>query len=154
MYCDDDKLTQEEVDEMIDKNTGVCQYKDFDGEDLSGIDFSGIHFENVRFVDTILTDAIFTGATFGERVRFWDTIFEDAVDLDIIQIEGIGSRRGTTIYIPSSDSVCCGCFEGTLEEFEEAVQRKHKYSPQYHKEYSDAIAQFKAIREERKSNEG
>ncbi|AQY50479.1 hypothetical protein PWEIH_00485 [Listeria weihenstephanensis FSL R9-0317] len=148
------KLSQEEVDFKLDLGLGFMQIRDLYGYDLSGVDFSNRHLENVSFTDSILTGAIFTGVTFGDNVLFWDTDIEGAVNLDLVQVKEIGSRNGTTTYIPYSNRVCCGCFEGTLEEFEETVQVVHKCNPQFLKEYSDAIAQFKAVREERKTNEG
>ena len=39
----------------------------------------------------------------------------------------IGSRLGTTTFFKSKlgVEVCCGCFSGTLEQFEEKVNETH-----------------------------
>ena len=49
-------------------------------------------------------------------------------DVDIIQISPIGSRNDTTTFFRNKEnriSVRCGCFYGTIDEFEEAVQKTH-----------------------------
>lgn len=55
----------------------------------------------------------------------------------ILWVSKIGSRLGTTIVFETNDggiSVSCGCFSGTLEEFEKKVEEKHgnnKYGREY-----------------------
>ena len=78
----------------------------------------------------------------------------DGVNLDgargfrpFICIGPIGSRRGyTTIYL-TEDRVCCGCFDGTLEEFEAEVKDTHAKNPLYLAEYTALIAMARNLRE-------
>ena len=47
---------------------------------------------------------------------------------DIFWITGLGSRHGTTTIYQNKDgglTVTCGCFLGTLEEFEAKVKETH-----------------------------
>ena len=37
----------------------------------------------------------------------------------------IGSRNGYTYYALDSDTIMCGCFTGTLDQFADAVKRTH-----------------------------
>ena len=56
---------------------------------------------------------------------------------NILWISKIGSRHGTTTVFENKDggiSVSCGCFFGTLEEFEKKVEKIHgnnKYGREY-----------------------
>ena len=68
-------------------------------------------------------------------------------DLDkrYIQLTRIGSRKGTTTYSFDDDVVWCGCFTGTLAEFEQAVQKTHAHNPQFLKEYTGAIQYIRSL---------
>ena len=68
-------------------------------------------------------------------------------DLDkrYIQLTRIGTRRGTTTYCFTDDIVWCGCFTGTLEEFEQTVNKTHGNNPQFLKEYTGAIQYIRSL---------
>ena len=51
-----------------------------------------------------------------------------------------------TTYCFEDDMVWCGCFEGTLEEFEKKVNETHETNPQYLKEYLGFINYLKALK--------
>ena len=60
---------------------------------------------------------------------------------DILWISSIGSRYDTTTFFKNQNggiSVSCGCFSGTLKEFEAAVAETHKNNC-YAKDYQLAI---------------
>ena len=67
-------------------------------------------------------------------------------DLKFISLTCIGSRKGMTTYCFDYDIVWCGCFKGTLEEFEKKVEETHKDNQQYLKEYRGAIAYIKSLK--------
>ena len=78
-------------------------------------------------------------------------------DLDdyIVQVVRIGSRKGTTTYNATADTVLCGCWNnykgGTLAEFEQRVENVYgndskDANEQYYAEYMAAIAFFKNIK--------
>lgn len=58
----------------------------------------------------------------------------------ILTIEPIGSRDDATTFIRSDNEiyVACGCFRGTIKEFERAVLEKH--TGRYRDDYLDAIS--------------
>ena len=64
----------------------------------------------------------------------------------IFWIGGIGSRNGTTTFFACKDKkirVVCGCFFGTLDEFERAVRETHGEN-EHAKVYMLAIEMAKA----------
>jgi hypothetical protein len=63
-----------------------------------------------------------------------------------IQVTCIGSRKGTTTYCFEDDLIVCGCFKGTLKEFETKVKVTHKDNPQYKAEYLGFISYLKMLR--------
>lgn len=65
---------------------------------------------------------------------------------DILQIGPIGSRDDFTTFFRTKDDkigVSCGCFSGSIEEFEETVKMKH-LSSRHGDHYSLAISLAKA----------
>jgi len=58
----------------------------------------------------------------------------------------IGSRQAyTTVYL-YQDKIVCGCFTGTLAQFEAKVQKTHAKSPRHLAEYMGLVAYAKALR--------
>jgi len=57
----------------------------------------------------------------------------------------IGSAKRTTIYDRVQDVVFCGCFKGTLKEFEARCKETHKNNKVYLAEYKSAIVFIKAV---------
>lgn len=64
---------------------------------------------------------------------------------DYIVFQNFGSRIGTTTIYAGKESVtvACGCFTGTITEFENAVKKKHGTN-KYAQEYLAIIAIAKA----------
>jgi hypothetical protein len=63
-----------------------------------------------------------------------------------IQVSCIGSRKGMTTYCFDDDFIWCGCWKGTLEEFEKQVKATHKNNKQYLKEYLGFIKYVRGLR--------
>lgn len=65
------------------------------------------------------------------RVRGRTLLFNNALvenTADCLTISPIGSRDGCTTFFRTADggiSVACGCFRGTIEGFEQAVEKTH-----------------------------
>jgi hypothetical protein len=51
-----------------------------------------------------------------------------------------------TTYNFTKDVVWCGCFTGTLEDFEVKVKITHENNPQYLKEYLGAISYIRSLK--------
>lgn len=99
------KITIEEVKEKLANND-----KDFAKCDLSGLDLSRTNL---------------AGASLAEA----------ETDFKFVQIAGIGSQKRMSTYVFDWDKVWCGCFIGTLKEFEIKVKETHKDDKQYLNEY-------------------
>ena len=67
-------------------------------------------------------------------------------DKRYLQIGCIGSRKDMFIYCFDDDIVWCGCWKGTLKEFEERVKRTHKDNKQFLKEYVGAIKYIRSLK--------
>jgi hypothetical protein len=63
-----------------------------------------------------------------------------------ISVSRIGSRKGTTTYCFEEDIIWCGCYTGTLSEFENRVKEEHKDNPQHLKEYLGFIEYIKSLK--------
>jgi carbonic anhydrase/acetyltransferase-like protein (isoleucine patch superfamily) len=78
---------------------------------------------------------------YGDTIIYGDTcICDDAWicgDSDYICFKGFGSENRNTIMFKTKNGdiyVCCGCFRGSLKEFEEKVKETHgntKYAKEY-----------------------
>lgn len=69
------------------------------------------------------------------------------LDFDVIQCSGIGSERRMTTYIPKDNLILCGCFNGTLEEFEAKIKDTHKDNPKHLGNYLAMVEMFKSQKE-------
>ena len=67
-----------------------------------------------------------------------------------VSVSCIGSRKAMTTYCVEKDKIWCGCWAGTLAEFEIQVKMYHKNNPQYLSEYLNAIAYFKGFKDKEK----
>jgi hypothetical protein len=63
-----------------------------------------------------------------------------------VQISCIGSRKDSTTYCFQDDKILCGCWSGTLSEFEKRVKEVHKQNKQFLKEYLGAIKYIKSLK--------
>ena len=64
-------------------------------------------------------------------------LFRSSCNADYICLKGFGSHnRSTTMFRTKSGNICvsCGCFSGTLQEFESKVKETHgknKFAREY-----------------------
>lgn len=91
----------------------------YDGDSLRGADLRGAH------LDRAMTDQRY------------------------ITIGCIGREKRQTTYCFDTDTVWCGCFMGTLEEFAAQVEETHKDNPQHLAEYRGAIAYIKSLQNQK-----
>ena len=100
--------------------------------------------------------------SFGERCSFGKSCsFGECCNLDnnlkfenikenvarVLKIDRIGSRKGCTYFFKTLSDIYvrCGCFFGTITEFENAVNETHADNEQYRNEYLKAIEYVKAV---------
>ena len=85
---------------------------------------------------------------FGERCSFGERCGFEGIEVErFIKIDRIGSRIGCTYFFKTLSNIYvrCGCFFGTIEQFEQKVNETHNDNEQYRKEYLEAIKYVKAI---------
>ena len=68
------------------------------------------------------------------------------LDNKYIQIACIGSRKDMTTYNFTQDIIWCGCFKGTLKEFEAKVNKTHKEDLINLTEYLGFIKYIKSLK--------
>lgn len=88
--------------------------------------------------------------SFGELCNLENNLkFESIPDTvnRVLKIDRIGSRKGCTYFFKTLNEIYvrCGCFFGTISEFEAKVNETHKDNEQYRKEYIGAIKYVKTI---------
>ena len=97
-------------------------------------------------------DSFGEGCSFGDGCNLENNLkfenIEDAVDR-VLKIDRIGSRRGCTYFFKTLSEIYvrCGCFFGTISEFENQVNETHKDNSRYLLEYTEAIKYAKTVLE-------
>ena len=81
----------------------------------------------------------------GRAIIAWDCVIENPSDL--LTISPTGSRGGVTTFCRTDEGikVLCGCFQGTLEEFEYQVNHTYKKEELYGIQYLAAIEMVKTV---------
>ena len=90
------------------------------GTDLSNVDLIGVDLSGVNLNDVIS-------------------------DKRYISISLIGSRKGTSVYCFNNDHIWCGCFKGSLDDFEQAITKTHANNKQALKEYIGMIQYIRSL---------
>ena len=141
-------------------NQAVKEKANLSGADLSGADLRGANFSyanlrgaNLRGADlrgADLSGANLRGANLrGANLRGADLRGADlsGADLDkrYIQISCIGSAKRMTTYCFDDNVIWCGCFKGSLQDFETKVNETYKNNERYLKEYLGAINYIKSL---------
>lgn len=88
--------------------------------------------------------------SFGERCSFGEGIKYEGMSettLRFLKIDRIGSRLGCTYFFKTATDIYvrCGCFFGTIADFEKKVNETHARNKKYRKEYLEAIKYVKAV---------
>ena len=159
-------LTKADLGNALLRNANVC-YANLKGASLKGAslinaDLVGANLTKANLTKANLTkadlreanltkadlrEANFTKVVFDCDHTFCDINLRGAItDKKYIQVACIGSRRGITTYCFDDDIVYCGCFEGSLAEFESKVEDTHKYNPCCLKEYREFINYIKRLK--------
>ena len=143
------KITDEELQLILTAHTkwlnkqGGGERADLGGADLQGAslkdaDLSGANLGGANLGGTDLEWANLGGANLGGALLS---------STDIYAIQNIGTRHDTTFYHVSTDLILCGCFSGTLEEFEAKVKATHSAGSLALAQYIAAIVFFRTIKE-------
>ena len=123
---------------------------DLSGSDLSGSNLSGSNLScsNLRCSNlsgSNLSCSNLSGSDLsGSNLRYSD-LSGAKTDKRYIIISCIGSRKGSTTYCFDDDKIWCGCWKGSLDEFEQRVRKEHAEHPQYLAEYLGAIGYIRSL---------
>ncbi|MEN6553965.1 MAG: pentapeptide repeat-containing protein [Methanobacterium sp.] len=120
-------------------------YSNLRGADLRGANLRGADLRGADLSDSNLSDSNLSGSNLrGTNLRGSDLSYSKT-DKRYIQISCIGSKKRTTIYCFEDNIIWCGCFCGTLEEFENEVKNTHAENKQYLAEYLGFINYIKSL---------
>jgi uncharacterized protein YjbI with pentapeptide repeats len=121
---------------------------DLTGADLSRADLSWANLTGANLSRADLSWADLTGADLSRADLTRADLSWAGLDnkKHIYSITGPGSSRRMTTYYVETDTVWCGCFAGTLEQFTAQVERTHKNNAQWLAEYHAVIAFFTAMK--------
>ena len=103
--------------------------------DLSSADLSYANLRSANLSSADLSSANLSSANLSYA----------KTDKRYIQIGCIGSSKRVTTYCFEDDQITCGCFTGTLKEFETQCNKTHKDNKQYLNEYLGAIKYIKSL---------
>ena len=92
-----------------------------------------------------LSKADLTEANLSEANFYLTNLYK--VKGNFVGVENIGSRNDTTHYFYKDDRVICGCFDGSMKQFEEKVKEAYKEDEVEYKEYMIAIRTLKELAE-------
>ena len=82
-----------------------------------------------------------------EGAKFYLTNLYRVKRKDLFEVGNIGSRNDTTHYFVEDNRVICGCFDGSLENFEEKVKNTYDKDTREYMQYMIAIDTFKRYKE-------
>ena len=153
------KYTKEELDEILEKHKKWLNDDEEEGE-RANLRYADLSYADLRFAELSSADLSSADLSYANlrsadlnsaNLRSADlssaNLNSANLDLKFISLNRIGSRREMTTYCFDNDTIWCGCFKGTLEEFEKKVNKTHKDNKQHLKEYTGAINYIKFLKE-------
>ena len=66
---------------------------------------------------------------------------------NFVGVENIGSKNDTTHYFYNNNRIICGCFDGTMKEFEDKIKEIYKENDKEYKQYMIVIDTLKRLAE-------
>ena len=142
------KYTQIELNEILEKhmtwigNGEGGKRADLSNTDLRYADLSGANLSDTNLINANLSNTDLSGANLSGA-----NLSNTATKKRYILLSCIGSRKGITTYCFDDDVIWCGCFRGTLAEFEAKVKQTHANNKQYLAEYLGAIEYIRKLKE-------
>lgn len=118
-----------------DLSRAYLNYTDLRGTDLRDADLSCAYLSRADLCNTDLS-----------KTKFYFTNLYRAKG-NFINVGNIGSRNDTTHYFYNEDRIICGCFDGTMEEFENRVKEEYEKEDKEYKQYMIAIDTLKKLAE-------
>ena len=119
---------------------------DLSSADLSSADLRSADLSSANLRWANLRWANLSSANLSLANLRWANLSSAKTDKRYIQIACIGSRKDITTYCFEDDKITCGCFSGTLAEFQAKVKATHKDNKQYLAEYKGFIEYLKPLK--------
>jgi hypothetical protein len=166
------KMDSEELKEVLEKHKKFLRGEA--GVERAHLRSANLSFANLSFADLRFADLRFADLSFANlrsanlrsadlssaNLRFADLSFANlssanlrsanlsfaVTDKRYIVLSCIGSRKDSTTYCFDDDKIWCGCFTGTLDDFEQAVLETHADNSVWLKEYTGAIAYIRSLK--------
>ena len=113
--------------------------------DLSYVDLGNANLRNANLNYCNLSYTYLLGVNLTKASFYLTNLYE--AKGEFVGIENIGSRNDTTHYFYNDDRVICGCFDGSMEEFEDKVKNEYSEDNKYYKQYIVAIKILKELAE-------
>ena len=136
--CEDNtiaKTVTEAVKSSADLSSADLSSANLRSANLSSADLSYANLRSANLRSANLSSANLSSANLSYA----------KTDKRYIQIGCIGSSKRVTTYCFEDDQITCGCFTGTLKEFETQCNKTHKDNKQYLNEYLGAIKYIKSL---------
>ena len=124
-----------------DLSSANLRYADLSSADLSSANLSSADLSSADLSYANLSSADLRYANLSSA-----NLSSANLDKKYISISCIGSSKRMTTYCFEDDIIWCGCFKGTLIEFENKVNKTHKNNEKYLKEYLGAINYLKSLK--------
>ena len=125
-------------------NTAISKRVSLDGASLDGASLDGASLVGARLVGASLVGARLVGARLDGARLDYARLDGASLDYHFFSVSGIGSARRMTTYFVEADKIWCGCFRGTMAEFESQVIQTHSKNPRHLAEYQAAIQFLKS----------
>ena len=149
------KTVKKAVKSSADLRFANLRYADLSSADLSyaNLRYADLSYADLRYADLSYADFRYADLSYADlrsadlrsaNLRYANLSYAKT-DKRYIQIGCIGSSKRVTTYCFEDDEITCGCFKGTLKEFEKQVKETHKDNKQYLNEYLGAIKYIKSI---------
>lgn len=139
------------------ESSANISYADLSSADLSYADlryanlsYANLRYANLRSAELSSADLRYANLSSADlrsaNLSSADLSYAN-LDKKYISVSCIGSSKRMTTYCFEDDKIWCGCFIGTLEEFESKCKETHKDNPQYLKEYLGFIEYIKSLKQ-------
>ena len=121
------------------------RYADLSSADLSYADlrYADLSYANLSSAD--LRYANLSSANLSSANLRYANLRSAITDKRYVSISGIGREKRMTTYCVEDNKIWCGCFTGTLQEFERKILDTHKENKQHLIDYVNAVLFFKTF---------
>ena len=109
---------------------------------INGANLTGADLNEANLIGVNLNEANLSGANLNGSDLSGANLF-NIKGINIFYIGGIGSEKRITYYIPKQNYICCGCFHGTMEEFEQKINETHKTDSLHRQQYERVVKYLK-----------